>query len=153
MILELENLPPRPCRTQCPECRQFIMTETVTSVSSVTWLVCFMTALIGYEAIPSILVKYLHENTSRPCFCLCRRCYSYWHMLPGLFTYNSVPVPSSFAAAWLVVASFPSASIGSNLPRTDVLSVDRQSKLSRSYERKAAGENVKLRLKEHQTST
>ncbi|XP_044036500.1 uncharacterized protein LOC122868531 [Siniperca chuatsi] len=50
VILDLENLPPCPCRTQCPECRQFIMTETFTSVSSLTWLVCFMTAMIGCVA-------------------------------------------------------------------------------------------------------
>uniref|UniRef100_A0A3B4V8P7 LITAF domain-containing protein n=1 Tax=Seriola dumerili TaxID=41447 RepID=A0A3B4V8P7_SERDU len=50
MILDVENLPPCPSRTQCPECRQFIMTETFTSVSSVTWLVCVMTALIGCVA-------------------------------------------------------------------------------------------------------
>ncbi|XP_033998474.1 U11/U12 small nuclear ribonucleoprotein 25 kDa protein isoform X3 [Trematomus bernacchii] len=47
VILDLENLPPRPTRTQCPECEQFITTETFTSISSVTWLMCFMTALIG----------------------------------------------------------------------------------------------------------
>ncbi|XP_038559474.1 uncharacterized protein LOC119891714 [Micropterus salmoides] len=50
VILDLEKLPPHPCRTQCPECRQFIMTETFTSVSSVTWLVCFMTAMVGCVA-------------------------------------------------------------------------------------------------------
>lgn len=47
VILDVEKLPPRPTRTQCPECEQFIMTETFTSISSVTWLMCFMTALIG----------------------------------------------------------------------------------------------------------
>lgn len=51
VILDLEKLPPCPSRTQCPECRQFIMTETFSTVSSVTWLVCLMTALIGYESI------------------------------------------------------------------------------------------------------
>lgn len=51
VILDLEKLPPCPSRTQCPECRQFIMTETFSTVSSVTWMVCFMTALIGYESI------------------------------------------------------------------------------------------------------
>ncbi|XP_056258291.1 uncharacterized protein LOC130185708 [Seriola aureovittata] len=50
VILDVENLPPCPSRTQCPECRQFVMTETFTSVSSVTWLVCVMTALIGCVA-------------------------------------------------------------------------------------------------------
>ncbi|KAK2833242.1 hypothetical protein Q5P01_017131 [Channa striata] len=50
VILDVENLPSHPCRTQCPECQQFIMTETFTSVSSVTWLVCLMTALIGCVA-------------------------------------------------------------------------------------------------------
>ncbi|KAA8585283.1 hypothetical protein FQN60_003977 [Etheostoma spectabile] len=38
VILDVEKLPPCPCKTQCPECRQFITTETFTSVSSVTWL-------------------------------------------------------------------------------------------------------------------
>ncbi|XP_008302594.1 lipopolysaccharide-induced tumor necrosis factor-alpha factor homolog [Stegastes partitus] len=50
VILDLEKLPAHPCRTQCPECREFIMTETFTSVSSLTWLVCFMTAVIGCVA-------------------------------------------------------------------------------------------------------
>lgn len=50
VILDVENLPSSPARTQCPECRQFITTEICTSVSSVTWMVCFMTALIGCVA-------------------------------------------------------------------------------------------------------
>ncbi|KAL7378163.1 hypothetical protein ABVT39_009679 [Epinephelus coioides] len=50
VILDVEKLPPCPCRTQCPECKKFIITETSTSVSSVTWLVCFMTALMGCVA-------------------------------------------------------------------------------------------------------
>ncbi|KAF1379696.1 hypothetical protein PFLUV_G00178690 [Perca fluviatilis] len=29
VILDVEKLPPCPCRTQCPECRQFITTETL----------------------------------------------------------------------------------------------------------------------------
>uniref|UniRef100_A0A8C4IRW2 LITAF domain-containing protein n=1 Tax=Dicentrarchus labrax TaxID=13489 RepID=A0A8C4IRW2_DICLA len=47
VILDLEELPHCPCRTQCPECREYVMTETYTSVNSLTWLICFMTALIG----------------------------------------------------------------------------------------------------------
>ncbi|KAF7225665.1 uncharacterized protein litaf [Nothobranchius furzeri] len=50
VILDAEKLPPHPCRTQCPECRAFIITETFTSISSVTWLVCFMSAMIGCVA-------------------------------------------------------------------------------------------------------
>ncbi|XP_035035749.1 uncharacterized protein LOC118122912 [Hippoglossus stenolepis] len=50
VILETEDLPAYPCRTQCPECRQFIMTETFKSVSSMTWMVCLMTAMIGCVA-------------------------------------------------------------------------------------------------------
>ncbi|KAM7371840.1 hypothetical protein PAMP_009050 [Pampus punctatissimus] len=50
VIYDLEKLPTCPCKTQCPECQQFITTEIVTSVSSVTWLVCFMTASIGCVA-------------------------------------------------------------------------------------------------------
>ncbi|XP_041813857.1 lipopolysaccharide-induced tumor necrosis factor-alpha factor homolog [Chelmon rostratus] len=50
VILDLENFPPCPCRTQCPACEQFIVTETFTSVSSLTWLVCFMIALTGCAA-------------------------------------------------------------------------------------------------------
>lgn len=52
VILDVDKLPPHPSRTQCPECRQFVVTETFTSVSSVTWLVCIITALIGYELHP-----------------------------------------------------------------------------------------------------
>lgn len=81
---------------------------------------------------------------------LCSRCDSYWHMLPGLLTFYFLPLPSSFAAVWLVAVSFPSASIGSKLPHTDVPNVERQSNLSKSSERKAAGENLTHRLKEHQ---
>nr|XP_046271998.1 uncharacterized protein LOC124073658 isoform X2 [Scatophagus argus] len=69
VILDLEKLPECPCRTQCPECRQFIMTETYTSVSSVTWLVCFMTALIGCVAgcclIPFCLDRF--KSTTHRC--------------------------------------------------------------------------------------
>ncbi|XP_071776762.1 uncharacterized protein LOC139928209 [Centroberyx gerrardi] len=50
VILDKESLPAWPSKTQCPECRQFITTEIVSSVSSVTWLVCFMTALLGCVA-------------------------------------------------------------------------------------------------------
>ncbi|XP_075894932.1 lipopolysaccharide-induced tumor necrosis factor-alpha factor homolog [Nelusetta ayraudi] len=50
MILDLDKFPAHPCQTQCPECRQFVTTETSTSVSSVTCLICFMTALIGCVA-------------------------------------------------------------------------------------------------------
>ncbi|XP_040918533.1 uncharacterized protein LOC121198441 [Toxotes jaculatrix] len=50
VILDVDKLPPSPCRTQCPECRQYITTETFTSVSSVTWLVCLMSALVGCVA-------------------------------------------------------------------------------------------------------
>ncbi|XP_051243216.1 uncharacterized protein LOC127355929 isoform X2 [Dicentrarchus labrax] len=50
VILDLEELPHCPCRTQCPECREYVMTETYTSVNSLTWLICFMTALIGCVA-------------------------------------------------------------------------------------------------------
>ncbi|XP_042360910.1 uncharacterized protein LOC121956641 [Plectropomus leopardus] len=69
VILDLEKLPPCPCKTQCPECNQFIMTETFTSVSSVTWLVCFMTALMGCVAgccfIPFCLDKF--KSTTHRC--------------------------------------------------------------------------------------
>ncbi|XP_030263085.1 cell death-inducing p53-target protein 1-like [Sparus aurata] len=47
VILDLDKLPAAPSKTQCPECKEFIVTETFTSVSSVTWMVCLMTALIG----------------------------------------------------------------------------------------------------------
>ncbi|XP_021180225.1 uncharacterized protein LOC105937352 isoform X2 [Fundulus heteroclitus] len=49
VILDVGKLPTHPTRTQCPQCNQFVTTETFTSVSSVTWLVCFMSTLIGYE--------------------------------------------------------------------------------------------------------
>uniref|UniRef100_A0A4W6C4F6 LITAF domain-containing protein n=1 Tax=Lates calcarifer TaxID=8187 RepID=A0A4W6C4F6_LATCA len=69
VILDVDKLPPCPCRTQCPECRQFIVTETFTSVSSVTWLVCIMTALIGCVAgcclIPFCLDRF--KSTTHRC--------------------------------------------------------------------------------------
>ncbi|XP_023204379.1 U11/U12 small nuclear ribonucleoprotein 25 kDa protein isoform X2 [Xiphophorus maculatus] len=50
VILDIGKLPTQPTRTQCPECMEFVTTETFTSVSSVTWLVCFMSAMIGCVA-------------------------------------------------------------------------------------------------------
>ncbi len=73
-------------------------------------------------------------------------------MLPGLLTLYFVPAPF-LAAAWLVVASFPSAWIGSKLPYTNVLIVEHQSKLLKSSERKAAEGNLQFRWTEHQTWT
>ncbi|KAM3597453.1 uncharacterized protein V6R79_004790 [Siganus canaliculatus] len=69
VILDVENLPPSPSRTQCPECREFIVTETVTSISSVTWLVCLMTALMGCVAgcclIPFCMKRF--KSTTHRC--------------------------------------------------------------------------------------
>ncbi|KAK9534740.1 hypothetical protein VZT92_007166 [Zoarces viviparus] len=50
VILDVETLPACSCRTQCPECKEFIMTETSTSISSVTWMVCFILASFGCVA-------------------------------------------------------------------------------------------------------
>ncbi|XP_076027068.1 uncharacterized protein LOC143016558 [Genypterus blacodes] len=47
VILDLEKLSTHPCKTQCPQCQQFITTEVVSSVSSLTWLVCFTLAVMG----------------------------------------------------------------------------------------------------------
>lgn len=70
VILDLEKLPPCPSRTQCPECRQFVTTETFSTVSSVTWMVCFMTALIGYESISwSTSEELMALPGQRPLFC------------------------------------------------------------------------------------
>ncbi|XP_059204044.1 uncharacterized protein LOC131983342 isoform X2 [Centropristis striata] len=69
VILDVDNLPACPCRTQCPQCREFVMTETFTSVSSITWLVCFMTALVGCVAgcclIPFCMEKF--KSTTHRC--------------------------------------------------------------------------------------
>uniref|UniRef100_A0A3P9D6Z5 LITAF domain-containing protein n=1 Tax=Maylandia zebra TaxID=106582 RepID=A0A3P9D6Z5_9CICH len=70
VVLELDKLPAAPCRTQCPECRQFITTETFSSVSSVTWLVCIMTALVGCVAgcclIPFCMDRFKSTNHRCP---------------------------------------------------------------------------------------
>ncbi|KAM8845518.1 lipopolysaccharide-induced tumor necrosis factor-alpha factor-like isoform 3-T3 [Spinachia spinachia] len=50
VILDVATLPDRPSRTQCPECKQFIVTETFHSVSSVTWMMCFLVATLGCVA-------------------------------------------------------------------------------------------------------
>ncbi|KAM4531833.1 lipopolysaccharide-induced tumor necrosis factor-alpha factor homolog [Odontesthes bonariensis] len=50
VILDVEKLPPHPCRTQCPDCREFVETETFTSISSVTWLMCVILAMLGCVA-------------------------------------------------------------------------------------------------------
>uniref|UniRef100_A0A3B3B367 LITAF domain-containing protein n=1 Tax=Oryzias melastigma TaxID=30732 RepID=A0A3B3B367_ORYME len=52
VILDMSKLPPEPSRTQCPECQQFVVTETVTSVSSVTWLVSPFVCVAGCCLIP-----------------------------------------------------------------------------------------------------
>lgn len=77
-------------------------------------------------------------TTCLACFYLCSWCYGC--TFPGLLTFYFVPLPS-FAAAWLAVASFPSASIGANLPYTNVPTVEHQSELLNNSEREAAGEN------------
>ncbi|KAM9746347.1 uncharacterized protein ACNS7B_010367 isoform 1-T2 [Menidia menidia] len=48
--LDLEKLPAESSKTQCPECNQFVVTETFTSISSLTWLMCFVTAMVGCVA-------------------------------------------------------------------------------------------------------
>ncbi|KAL4659067.1 hypothetical protein GN956_G2450 [Arapaima gigas] len=50
VILDLENLPACPTQTACPLCQQYIVTETVSRVGGVTWLVCVMCALVGCVA-------------------------------------------------------------------------------------------------------
>ncbi|KAM8845517.1 uncharacterized protein AB9W97_000622 isoform 2-T2 [Spinachia spinachia] len=52
VILDVATLPDRPSRTQCPECKQFIVTETFHSVSSVTWMMCFLVATLGWRGSP-----------------------------------------------------------------------------------------------------
>ncbi|CAJ1076041.1 cell death-inducing p53-target protein 1-like [Xyrichtys novacula] len=73
VYLNSENLPLRPCRTQCPQCHQLVVTETVTSVSSGTWLMCFLTACIGGVAgcclIPFCIKRF--KSTTHKCP-LCR---------------------------------------------------------------------------------
>uniref|UniRef100_A0A672FEE1 LITAF domain-containing protein n=1 Tax=Salarias fasciatus TaxID=181472 RepID=A0A672FEE1_SALFA len=49
-VVDVENLPRRPCRSQCPECGQVILTETSASVSTDTWLLCVSAAAIGCVA-------------------------------------------------------------------------------------------------------
>ncbi|XP_069381506.1 lipopolysaccharide-induced tumor necrosis factor-alpha factor-like [Paralichthys olivaceus] len=69
VILDTGHLPSYPSRTQCPDCRQYVVTETTTSVSSVTWMVCFMTAMLGCVAgcclLPFCLDKF--KSTSHKC--------------------------------------------------------------------------------------
>ncbi|XP_020498151.1 uncharacterized protein [Labrus bergylta] len=85
VYLDLENLPPCPCRTQCPECQQFVVSETFTSVSSVTWLMCCMIAMVGYGSVPSILVTHLHVNIITPFMGPVSIC-AVLLLLPGLLT-------------------------------------------------------------------
>lgn len=135
VILDIGKLPTQPTRTQCPECMEFVTTETFTSVSSVTWLVCFMSAMIGYElSLPfGLAVKYLPNDTVTPC-CTCFCLLSHFQVC----CYQLVLfLLSRFSAAWLVAASFLSAWTGSRPPRTDVQSVGRKSQSSKSSERRS----------------
>ncbi|XP_061079696.1 uncharacterized protein LOC133114387 isoform X2 [Conger conger] len=50
VILEVKDLPNTPSLTQCPACYEFIITETVSRVGSTTWMVCFMSTLLGCVA-------------------------------------------------------------------------------------------------------
>lgn len=47
VILDITKLPPFPSQTQCPECRQFVTTETEFSIGSVACLACVLLAMIG----------------------------------------------------------------------------------------------------------
>ncbi|XP_034567483.1 cell death-inducing p53-target protein 1-like [Notolabrus celidotus] len=72
VYLDLDNLPMTPCKTQCPECCEFVVTETFTSISSITWMLCVMTACLGGLAgcclIPFCL-KSLKSTTHRCPLC------------------------------------------------------------------------------------
>ncbi|CAL9693098.1 unnamed protein product [Knipowitschia caucasica] len=63
------NLQFTPTKTRCPNCSSFITTETYTSVSSITWLVCMSTAMMGCVAgccfIPFCLDSF--KSTSHKC--------------------------------------------------------------------------------------
>ncbi|CAN9505548.1 unnamed protein product [Ophioblennius macclurei] len=48
--LDVENLGRCPCKTQCPQCRAVVVTETISSISDVTWLMCISTAAVGCVA-------------------------------------------------------------------------------------------------------
>ncbi|XP_041719115.1 uncharacterized protein LOC121550813 [Coregonus clupeaformis] len=50
VILDIQKLPPCSSQTQCPECRQFITTEIVTSVGNVACLVCVTMSILGCVA-------------------------------------------------------------------------------------------------------
>ncbi|XP_041735682.1 uncharacterized protein LOC121569106 isoform X2 [Coregonus clupeaformis] len=50
VILDIQKLPPFSSQTQCPECRQFITTEIVTSVGNVACLVCVTMSILGCVA-------------------------------------------------------------------------------------------------------
>ncbi|KAJ0057791.1 hypothetical protein NL108_002893, partial [Boleophthalmus pectinirostris] len=48
--LDYNNFQFKPTKTQCPGCSEFVTTQTTTIVSSVTWLSCIMTAMMGCVA-------------------------------------------------------------------------------------------------------
>ncbi|KAJ0001239.1 hypothetical protein NQD34_006259, partial [Periophthalmus magnuspinnatus] len=50
VLLDYNSFQFKPTKTQCPECSQFITTKTTTTVSSITWLACMMTAMMGCVA-------------------------------------------------------------------------------------------------------
>ncbi|XP_071242099.1 uncharacterized protein [Salvelinus alpinus] len=50
VIMDIQKLPPWSSQTQCPQCRQFITTEIVTSVGNVACLVCVTMSVLGCVA-------------------------------------------------------------------------------------------------------
>ncbi|XP_064842256.1 uncharacterized protein LOC135554117 isoform X1 [Oncorhynchus masou masou] len=50
VILDIQKLPPCSAQTQCPQCREFITTEIVTSIGNVACLVCVTMSVLGCVA-------------------------------------------------------------------------------------------------------
>ncbi|KAF7646996.1 hypothetical protein LDENG_00179290 [Lucifuga dentata] len=69
VYMDLDKIPAYPCKTQCPECGSFITTEVVSSVSTMTWLACCATAVMGCVAgcclIPFCIDKF--KTTTHKC--------------------------------------------------------------------------------------
>ncbi|XP_036407995.1 lipopolysaccharide-induced tumor necrosis factor-alpha factor homolog isoform X1 [Megalops cyprinoides] len=82
VILDPKNLPAHPSQTQCPSCHQFITTEIITKVGTVTWLACIMSAMLGCVAgccfIPFCISNFkdiIHQ---------CPKCRTKIHTIPKL---------------------------------------------------------------------
>ncbi|KAG5280178.1 hypothetical protein AALO_G00085890 [Alosa alosa] len=82
VIMDVEELPPYPAKTQCPYCYAFVTTEITHTVGPVVWLVCTMSFLVGCAAgcclLPFCIKNFKDVNHK------CPKCRSFLHTVKKL---------------------------------------------------------------------